>query len=117
MITGATAQKWVNNAWVNDIKYTFYYSANNFNGVKENGLTSTNIFPNPTSGIVTIAANQALETIHVFDVSGKLVHSQTNITKQNNVEIDLSALNNGIYFIHAQTENGEVSKSKVVVSK
>ncbi|MFZ4796760.1 MAG: T9SS type A sorting domain-containing protein [Bacteroidia bacterium] len=31
--------------------------------------------------------------------------------------LDLSNLSNGIYFIHAQTENGGISKSKVVVSK
>jgi YD repeat-containing protein len=117
MVTGGTGQKWINNSWVNDGKFTAYYSANNFNSINESEISSTNVFPNPTSGTITIAANQSIETINVFDISGKLVHSQTNNSKQNNVEIDLSALNNGIYFIHAQTETGEVSKSKVVVSK
>ena len=117
-ITGSISQDFTNNKWVNRNSETFYYKAFSPNSsALEIESIASNIFPNPTSGIVTIVANQDLETIHVFDVSGKLVHSQTKITKQNNVEIDLSALNNGIYFIHAQTENGEVSKSKVVVSK
>jgi len=49
------------------------------------------------------------------DVTGKLVYSQQNNNKQTNTSIDLSILSNGIYFIHAQTENGVISKSKVVV--
>lgn len=117
MVTSGTEQRWVNNAWVNETRITFYYSANNFNGVKENVLTSTNIFPNPTSGIITIATNKGLETINVFDVSGKLVYSQTNATKQNNVELDLSALSNGIYFIHTKTENGQSNSNKIVITK
>ena len=75
-----------------------------------------NIYPNPTSGIVTISSNQAIVNIEVFDVTGKLVYSQQNI-KQTNTTLDLSTLSNGIYFINDVTENGGVSKSKVVVSK
>jgi ELWxxDGT repeat protein len=75
-----------------------------------------NIYPNPTSGIVTIASTQAIADIDVFDVTGKLVYSQNNI-KQHNSSIDLLSLSNGIYFIHAQTENGGVNISKVVLSK
>ncbi|MEI7978053.1 MAG: T9SS type A sorting domain-containing protein [Bacteroidota bacterium] len=116
MITGATDQKWLNNG-VNDIKYTFYYSANNFNGVKETETASTNIFPNPTSGIITISSNQAIAKIDVIDITGKMVQSQTNSTKQNYVVLDLSALNNGIYFINAQNNFGGISKSKLVISK
>jgi len=87
------------------------------NGVKNNSITFFNIYPNPTSGIFTISSNQVISNINVFDVTGKLVYSQQNNTKQTNTGIDLSAFSNGIYSIHAKTENGEVSKSKVVVSK
>jgi len=81
-----------------------------------NMLNNIRIYPNPTTGIVTISSNQAIASIDVFDVTGKLVYNKTNI-KQNITSLNLSNLSNGIYFIHAQTENGGVSKSKVVVSK
>jgi alpha-tubulin suppressor-like RCC1 family protein len=85
--------------------------------IQENSIeNSILVYPNPTSGIVTISTNQTVASIDVFDVTGKLVHSQNNI-KQHNSSIDLSQLSNGIYFINVQTENGGVSKSKVVVSK
>ncbi|MEI7979611.1 MAG: T9SS type A sorting domain-containing protein [Bacteroidota bacterium] len=83
--------------------------------VLENNKIS--VFPNPTSGIITLSSNQTIATIDVFDVTGKLVYSQQNNGKQTNIEIDLSALSNGIYFINAQTENGGISNNKVVISK
>ncbi len=79
-------------------------------------LITTEFYPNPTSGIVNISSTQAIADIDVYDVTGKLVSNQQNI-KQANTSLDLSTLNNGIYFIHSQTINGEVSISKVVVSK
>jgi hypothetical protein len=87
-------------------------------GINEvKGANNLHIYPNPTSGLVNISSNQPIANIDVFDVAGKLVYSIKNNSKQTNTEIDLSTLNNGIYFIHAATENGGVSKSKVVVSK
>jgi len=103
------------------------YANNSLNGSVDIGNTQglqdilennkISVYPNPTTGIITIAANQSIETIHIFDVTGKLVYNQTNNTKQNNLEVDLTSLNNGIYFIHAQTANGKFSNSKIVVSK
>lgn len=75
------------------------------------------IYPNPSNGIVNISSNQANAIIKVFDVTGKLVYSQQNNGKQNNIELDLSALSNGVYLIQAHTENGNVSNNKVVISK
>ena len=86
-------------------------------GINEINKTNTiTIYPNPTSGIVTISSSEAIASINVFDVTGKLVYNQQNI-KQTNTTLDLSTLSNGIYFIHALTENGEVCNSKVVVGK
>ena len=87
-------------------------------GINEiNNLNKISIYPNPTSGLVNISSNQPIANIEVFDVTGKLVYNQQNNTKQTNTEIDLSALSNGIYFIHAEAANGKLSNSKVVVSK
>ncbi|MCF8429829.1 MAG: FG-GAP-like repeat-containing protein [Bacteroidia bacterium] len=87
-------------------------------GVNEvNKINHISIYPNPTSGIVTISSNQTIVNIEVFDVTGKAVFSQQNNSHQTNLEIDLSALSNGIYFINVQNNFGGISKSKLVVSK
>ena len=87
-------------------------------GINEiNKINMISIYPNPTSGIVTISSSQAIENINVFDITGKLVYNQTKTDKHIYTEIDLSGLANGVYLIQTQTANGELSKSKVVVSK
>ncbi len=63
--------------------------------------------------MVFINTNQTIAAVLILDLTGKLAYSQ-----QNNVsEIDLSTLNNGIYFVIVQSENGAISKSKMVINK
>nr|WP_321233920.1 T9SS type A sorting domain-containing protein [uncultured Psychroserpens sp.] len=54
------------------------------------------LFPNPTNSIVYIKTESQLDGLKVFDVSGKLVKTYTQVT---NNQIDISELNSGIYFI------------------
>ncbi|MCF8429083.1 MAG: T9SS type A sorting domain-containing protein [Bacteroidia bacterium] len=75
------------------------------------------IYPNPTSGIVTISSSQTIVNIEVFDVTGKVVYSQQNNKHQTNLEINLSALSNGIYFINTKNNFGGISKSKIIINK
>jgi hypothetical protein len=87
-------------------------------GINEvNKTNHLHIYPNPTSGLVTISSSQTIANIEVFDVTGKAVYTQKNNKHQSNLEIDLSALSNGIYFINSQTNFGGISKSKLVVSR
>ena len=69
------------------------------------------LYPNPASNIISITlANQnVLKTVTVFDINGKLMQTtlSTNI-------IDISEYNSGVYFIHAIDVKGEVFRSKFV---
>ncbi|MCX6185925.1 MAG: T9SS type A sorting domain-containing protein, partial [Bacteroidetes bacterium] len=105
--------------WYNDRKQTYYYSpvSNSNSGIQEKEIPSTSIYPNPSNGLVTINSNQDIANVNVFDITGKAVHNQEYTNKLNQTEIDLSALNNGIYFIAVQSSNGEISKSKIVLAK
>lgn len=99
-----------------DLDGTFIYSI--IKSLDNNDMdNSFVIYPNPTSGTVFISSIQTIGIIKVFDVRGKLVYSQQNNGKQTNTELDLSALSNGVYLIQAQTENGNISNNKVVISK
>jgi hypothetical protein len=97
---------------VDNVKFLF--SSSSVNEIKNTYLS---IFPNPSNGIVSINSNQDIANINVFDITGKAVLNQEYTNKLNQAEIDLSALNNGIYFIAVQSSNGEISKSKIVLAK
>jgi len=62
----------------------------------ENGLS---IYPNPTSNLITIESkNQAITSIHIFDISGKQLFSETNFNSLIK-QVDISTFSEGIYFI------------------
>ncbi len=69
-----------------------------------NGLS---IYPNPTTNLVTIdSSNELLNTIKIFDISGKQLYTSNNLNASSK-SIDISYLSRGIYFI---TLNDQVTK-------
>ena len=83
-----------------------FFTINNGNdGVAERGQNTLQLWPNPTSGQVTIevATNTAVE---VFDIQGRKVAQYP--LKSGNNHIDLENLPEGLYFIKG--ENGKVQK-------
>jgi len=71
------------------------------------------IYPNPNNGSFVIELNSlAKQTMQVYDVSGKLVLSQTITGK---TTIDASTLNEGVYNISLQSNEGVVNKRLVIV--
>jgi xyloglucan-specific exo-beta-1,4-glucanase len=66
------------------------------------------IAPNPATNVVRVSANTAIQDVSVFSMTGqKVLESQT-------AEVNVSALNNGIYLVKATLANGETATQKLV---
>ena len=78
-------------------------------GVNENTLSDFSIYPNPTTGILTIQSETAIHQIEIYTLLGQLVLSNSS---QNS--IDISSVSQGIFFIKVMDENGNVGSQKVV---
>ena len=64
------------------------------------------IFPNPSSGLLRIcSASELFKSIVVSDITGLIVYEKKFINSQNDILIDLSELNTGLYFINAFSED------------
>ena len=68
--------------------------------IKEKEIIDVSIYPNPSNGIINIDSSEKINTIHVFDITGKTVLTKTTNT------IDLTNLENGFYFIEVNTPKG-----------
>ncbi len=68
--------------------------------------------PNPTTGLFNIAG-QNITNIVVTDVLGKTVLNQ-NYTTLNNVSLDLTSFNSGLYLVKVTNDNKETATLKVV---
>jgi len=70
------------------------------------------VYPNPASEIINIQNLDADTKINLFDSSGRLLYQSE--THNSDVDIDISKLNSGLYFIELQSLEGKVTKKIIV---
>jgi hypothetical protein len=116
---------WTEDGWIVSTDSLYSFSATedvelvaNFEvnvGIEERRVESgeLRVFPNPASGVVTIAAAAEIEQLNIFDITGRLVASQTPANSQ--VTFDTGILPKGVYLVQARLRDGGVQTGKVVV--
>lgn len=66
------------------------------------------MYPNPTSGLVTIESTEALKKVAVYNTLGQEVWKGTTTT------LELSGLDQGVYVVQIEFENGQTITRKLV---
>ena len=71
---------------------------------KQNGIS---VFPNPTSGFVTIqnTKNSDLKTVEIYNVAGQLIKNFKLNSGTNKASMDMSQLLNGTYILKVKSES------------
>lgn len=96
------------------------YASTSTVGINElDKVTSLEILPNPTNGIANLnleLTERAVVGVSVYAIDGKLIESltQQNVS-QLNKSIDLSAYEDGLYFIRVSIDNQETVKKVILV--
>jgi hypothetical protein len=70
------------------------------------------LYPNPIENKLFISSTEQIKSIKITDATGRIL-IQKNVHQQNNVVLDLSKLNTGIYFIEINTENKMIEKKLI----
>ena len=83
-------------------------------------LAALSVYPNPTSGKVTLSFNSAGNikySIRVFDVTGRvmIIESISAVVGYNTKEINLENVAKGIYMVSIQSEGMEAKTLRIVV--
>jgi len=82
-------------------------------GINNYQLENLNIYPNPTLGLVNIKSKEKINTISISNILGNQVFFTEDFSANT---INLSALENGIYFINISTNKG-MHIEKIILSK
>jgi endonuclease I len=69
------------------------------------------IYPNPATNLLNISTNLEIKSVAGYSAGGKMVFIKTNQIKQ----IDISALQPGIYFLKLETQEGVFINRKFIV--
>lgn len=86
----------------NTAMVTFWVTPLDMTGVSEDNNMEISVFPNPTTDFVTVDA-EGLQKVEVIDLMGKTIKSVP--TNGNALQIDLTDLKSGTYFISAKTRS------------
>lgn len=76
-------------------------------------INKITITPNPSAGIFTVSLNEDifLNSIEIYDISGKLIKNNIFMTHSKNIiTLDLTDVSQGVYFIKINSEEGVFSK-------
>ena len=81
---------------------------------KNSATKIISILPNPSNGKFTISNIENIHEVFFFNVLGELKYKIINPTYQTSINIDLTFLSKGIYFL--QTKNGnDLHIDKVII--
>ena len=76
-----------------------------------NPESSISLSPNPATSTLTITNQQSsISSIHIYSVLGEMVYQSSINNNQSMINISVSSLTNGMYFIEATTDKGIVRK-------
>lgn len=83
-------------------------------GVKEINASKLSVYPNPTSGLVTISNddNSALQSVSITDLNGRTVKS-LKLNGETSSQINISDLSAGVYMMNISSDQGSVTRKIV----
>jgi len=83
----------------------------NSTGIAEEAMEDVTIFPNPSSTYFELNMNGlVVDRVEIFDVKGSLIQSFNNIEDR----IDVSKIENRIYFLRIHTNSGVISRKLMI---
>ncbi|MCD4682514.1 MAG: T9SS type A sorting domain-containing protein [Bacteroidales bacterium] len=81
-------------------------------GIEETFSSSTKVYPNPASDIVTIESEFEIVSLKVYTPKGQIVTDE--LINNNNYKFDASLLNPGIYFLQIDFEDDRILRKIVI---
>ncbi|MDD2965150.1 MAG: T9SS type A sorting domain-containing protein, partial [Bacteroidales bacterium] len=101
-------------AYAEDAGSAYIFKNTASSGISDASANGISIYPNPTSGKLTIESGQwILRNIEITDITGKIIINYPSSMKNSNLEIDLSGFERGIYLVRISTDK-EVFAAKIV---
>lgn len=80
--------------------------------VESNDKISIKLFPNPASDNITVAGDEPIREVIMFDMSGRILRREEGAAEE--IQLNVSDLVGGTYYLKIYSENGDVVKPLIV---
>ena len=101
--------------------YNFPIETNTSITLIEDTLSETDIayanfemYPNPVENVLVIKTEEIIETVKIYDISGRLIQQTSYANTQNTIEVATEKLTSGTYFVKVNTVSGATLVKKIV---
>lgn len=86
------------------------------NQVKNEKIPSSiMIYPNPSNGTYSIACDDVISELKVYSLEGVLITPSNLIfNTDNEAQVDISGMPNGVYILHIKVQNGQTCIEKII---
>lgn len=92
--------------------HKYFFNSNGI-GLEEESLAEALFYPNPSNGNIQLTKSKEWKQVSIYDLRGQKVRSFSG--DQHN--LDLSFLDNAIYWIEARDSEGEIYRDKIMIRK
>lgn len=83
-------------------------------GMNNFEIAKITLYPNPVADILTLNSKESVKEITIYDMQGKQLNDFYYNSSNTITKLDVSALQNGIYFLKIETESGRVATEKFI---
>jgi len=83
------------------------------NAIDELTNNTVNVFPNPTASLINLNTSKTISSIEIYSLDGRIVNA-INQLNTSSLEVDLSALDTGIYLVSITFENQTKETVRIV---
>ncbi len=97
---------------------TITISLNEVLSIADEDFTKVRVSPNPSNGIIKVRTSNSnvLNEVMIYDVLGKQVAIFSNNSLEDNLTVDLTRLNKGIYLMRLELNDGSISTKRLVLN-
>jgi PKD repeat protein len=85
-------------------------------GIADAAAIIFSVYPNPTSGIISVHSNEKIVSVSFIDLNGKKYHAEFYLIENTLFNIDAAALLKGIYLMSIETNDGKIYSKRVVLN-
>lgn len=111
--TGHVMMQFSNSSNVFTYKYSVEFTCENAD-VDEHSASDFMIYPNPVSNQININGENICEVL-IYNALGQMIYSQP--VENDNISIDASTFEKGLYVVNVKKTNGESATQKIVVNR
>jgi hypothetical protein len=83
-------------------------------GIEDFSLNSSTVYPNPSNGNFTITTKTFLKSVDVYNISGALIKSYKVDDTSENVELNITDLQSGVYLLELKNDTDKTWKKVII---